>query len=62
MTDPSRLAELAKRYRAFAISARLSASTAHAEALRDEFIKIAEHWEQLASEAESVIGAETTSY
>ena len=56
MTEPSRLAELANRYRAFALNARLSAATADA-GLCDEFIKTAEHSEQLALEAENAAGA-----
>ncbi len=51
MTEPTRLAALAKRYRAFALEARLSAATAHSEILRDEFLAIAEHWEALVREA-----------
>ena len=56
MTDLSRLADLAKRYRAFATSARLSAATSDGK-MRDQFIDIAEHWERLALEAEDMAGA-----
>ena len=53
MTESSRLplGERAKRYREFARSARLSATTAKAE-LRDSYIKLAGQWEQLAREAD----------
>jgi hypothetical protein len=56
MTDPSRLRELAKRYREFALAARLSATTSDMR-MSDEYIKLAGHWEQLALEAEAGLKA-----
>lgn len=54
MTEPAPLVDLAKRYRTFAIDARLSAATAHGDALRDQFLDIAAQWERLALETENV--------
>ena len=49
--EPSRLNDLVKRYRRFALDAKLSAATAEG-AKRKEFLRIAEHWDQLAAVAE----------
>jgi hypothetical protein len=49
----SRLKALKARYREFALAARLSASTSDSR-MADEYIKIAEHCEQLAREAAEV--------
>jgi hypothetical protein len=57
MTEPAPLVDLAKRYRTFAIDARLSAATARGDALRDQFLELATQWESLAVEAETVADA-----
>jgi hypothetical protein len=54
MTELSHLPprERAKRYREFARSARMSATTTGGE-LRDSYIKLAGQWSQLALEADA---------
>ena len=54
MPDSVHLAhrERARRYRKFARAARLSAATAR-DALRESYVEIAGHWNQLALEADA---------